>query len=266
VVAFLGFAHERVTRSSARLRYLAESAFPIFLLHQPVTVVLGYGVVQLPLGIAAKFMLLLSGSVIVTLAIYHFGVRRFGPARYLAGMKQAAKRTGVTESLGPRAATVRRSFSVRRALWTSIFTAALLVPSASRADDPTGVWWADGGAAQVEIVHCDDALCGKVVWLRSPFDLSGCPLRDEKNPNPALRGRGVLGLELLNGLRRLAGDAEEWEGGQIYDPGAGRTYRATLRMNGPDKLELRGYVGIRLLGRTTSWIRVREDMQCRETG
>lgn len=101
VVALLGFAHERITGSSLRLRYLAESAFPIYLLHQPVTAFLAYGVVQLPWGIAAKFVLLLSGSVAVTLAIYHFGVRPFGPTRYLTGMKPAAKRIGMAGSPGP---------------------------------------------------------------------------------------------------------------------------------------------------------------------
>ena len=64
--------------SGPRLRYLAESAFPIYVLHQPVVVVLGAAVVALPLGIPAKFVLLLAGSVAATLAIYHFGVRPFG--------------------------------------------------------------------------------------------------------------------------------------------------------------------------------------------
>lgn len=153
---------------------------------------------------------------------------------------------------------------MRRAVWTSLLAVLVLAPGASRAEDPTGLWWADGGAAQVAIVRCDEALCGKVVWLRSPFDLNGCPLRDEKNPDPELRGRDVLGLQLLHGLRPSDADAKEWKGGRIYDPGAGRTYRATLRMDGPDRLKLRGYLGIRLLGRTTDWIRVREEMQCRE--
>ena len=147
---------------------------------------------------------------------------------------------------------------------SGLLAVLLLAPALARAKDPTGLWWADGGAAQVEIVRCDEALCGKVVWLRSPFDLNGCPLRDENNPDPELRGRDVLGLQLLHGLRRSEGNADEWKNGQIYDPGAGRSYRATLRMNGPDRLKLRGYLGIRLLGRTTEWIRVREEMQCRE--
>jgi uncharacterized protein (DUF2147 family) len=153
---------------------------------------------------------------------------------------------------------------VRRTCWTLALAALLLTPASARAADPTGLWWADGGAAKVEIMRCGEALCGTVVWLRSPFDLNGCPLRDDKNPDPELRGREVLGLQLLHGLRPSGGDAGAWKGGRIYDPGAGRSYRATLRMEGPDRLKLRGYVGIRLLGRTTDWIRVREEMQCRE--
>jgi peptidoglycan/LPS O-acetylase OafA/YrhL len=87
VVALLGFARERVTRSAPSLDYLVESAFPIYVLHQPVVVVLAAGVVELPLGIAAKFVLLLAGSLAATLALYHFGVRPFRAARFLLGMK-----------------------------------------------------------------------------------------------------------------------------------------------------------------------------------
>jgi uncharacterized protein (DUF2147 family) len=107
---------------------------------------------------------------------------------------------------------------VRRSFGTLALAALLVTPASARAADPTGLWWADGGAAKVEIVRCGAALCGSVVWLRSPFDLNGCPLRDEKNPDPELRGRDVLGLQLLHGLRPSDGDAGEWKGGRIYDP------------------------------------------------
>jgi len=150
-------------------------------------------------------------------------------------------------------------------LRSAILAAVVLAPTMARAHDPTGVWWADGGAAKVEIEHCGDALCGRVVWLRSPFDPNGCPLRDEQNPDPALRERDVLGLRLLAGLRRSHADPLEWLDGEIYDPGAGRNYSATLRMDGPDRLKLRGYLGFRILGRTTSWVRVRGELQCNES-
>jgi uncharacterized protein (DUF2147 family) len=152
-----------------------------------------------------------------------------------------------------------------RILRSGILAALLLAPASARASDPTGIWWADGGAAKVEIEHCGDALCGNVVWLRSPFDPNGCPLRDDHNPDPALRERDVLGLRMLAGLRRSDSDPREWLDGEIYDPGAGRNYSATLRMDGPDRLKLRGYLGFRILGRTTNWIRVRDELQCNES-
>ena len=137
-------------------------------------------------------------------------------------------------------------------------------PSLASAADPTGLWWAEGGAAQVEVVRCGDALCGRVAWLRSPLDESGCLVRDRENPDPALRGRSVIGIELLRDLRRSHEESDGWVGGKIYDPGSGRTYRAVLRMDGPDRLRLRGYLGIQLLGRTATWIRVGSEMQCRQ--
>jgi glucan biosynthesis protein C len=104
VVALLGFAHERVTTSSPRMRYLAESAFPIFLLHQPAIVFLGYPIVQLPLGIAAKFVLLLTSSVVVTLAVYHFAVRPFQLPRTLTGMKPLPRPAGAAATRPAHAA------------------------------------------------------------------------------------------------------------------------------------------------------------------
>jgi len=265
VVALLGFAHGRVTRSSAALRFLAESAFPIYVLHQPVVVVLAASVVLLPLGIVAKFLLLLAGSVAVTLALYQFGVRPFGPTRFLIGMKSSLRATP-----NEYASTADPSSPPRttRAWYRSSLIALLavpLVPGLARASDPTGLWWAEGGFAQVEIRRCeDDALCGEVVWLRHPFDERGCELRDVENPEPGLRSRPLVGLEIVRGLEASGQEPEEWAGGEIYDPGSGRTYSAVVEMDGPDRLRVRGYVGIRLLGRTTTWIRVGSENQCRE--
>ena len=50
-----------------------------------------------------------------------------------------------------------------------LLLALLLQPAVVEASEPTGLWWAEGGAAQVEIAGCDDALCGRVAWLRKPL-------------------------------------------------------------------------------------------------
>jgi len=132
------------------------------------------------------------------------------------------------------------------------------------AASPVGLWYAEGGAAEVEIRPCSDGLCGKVVWLRSPIGDDGCELRDDKNPDPTARGRTIVGLEVLHGLKQLDEDGRQWSGGAIYDPVSGRTYSCVARLDGDDRLFLRGYFGIRLLGRTTTWTRVgAEKRQCR---
>jgi uncharacterized protein (DUF2147 family) len=149
-----------------------------------------------------------------------------------------------------------------RVATTALAVVVLLSPAPAGGATPEGLWYAEGGAAQVEISRCAGALCGRVVWLRSPLDEDGCALRDRRNPDPALRTRPVLGLEVLRGLR--PDDDDTWTGGTIYDPSSGRTYRCELRLDGDDRLRLRGYVGVSWLGRTTRWVRVgRENLFCR---
>ena len=124
---------------------------------------------------------------------------------------------------------------------------------------PVGLWYAEGGAAEVEIRQCSDGLCGKVVWLRSPIGDDGCELHDERNPNPAARARPIVGLEILRGLKPIDEDRSQWVGGTIYDPIGGKTYSCIARLEGENRLFLRGYFGIQLLGRTTTWVRVRAE-------
>lgn len=140
-----------------------------------------------------------------------------------------------------------------------------LFVSATFAASPVGLWYAEGGAAEVQIVPCANALCGKVVWLRSPLGEDGCELRDDNNPDLNARNRTIVGLEVLSGLKQADGQGSVWTGGTIYDPSTGRTYSCNARMEGDDKLFLRGYFGIQLLGRTTTWSRVgAEQRQCRK--
>jgi len=141
-------------------------------------------------------------------------------------------------------------------------TAAFIIatrPVLAASAEPVGQWYAEGGAAVVEIAACGDALCGRVAWLHSPLDEDGCELRDKNNPDPALRNRRVIGLQILSGLVASDQNPVSWTGGTIYDPVSGNTYRCRLELEGHDRLRLRGYVGIPLFGRTTTWTRVRSD-------
>jgi len=136
-------------------------------------------------------------------------------------------------------------------------------PGLAESSSPLGLWNTEGGAAVVEINPCGGALCGQVVWLRSPLDKGGCELRDRNNPDPTLRNRLLIGLEILRGLFSSNQTPLSWTGGTIYDPVSGNTYPCRLELEGSDRLYLRGYLGIPFSGRTTTWTRVSsENTKC----
>ena len=77
----------------------------------------------------------------------------------------------------------------------------------------------------------------------------------------------MIGLEILGGLEPSSRAEGVWTDGTLYDPGSGSTYRASLTVADANRLELRGYVGVPLLGRTTTWFRVgSEQAICTEVG
>jgi uncharacterized protein (DUF2147 family) len=245
VLAFLGIARRYLTATGPALSYLSESAFPVYVLHQAAIVLPGYWVVGLPLGIATKYVLLLLLAVAVTMGIYHWLVRPFTVPRFLLGMRAKACPLRRPVALSPSAV----------ALLVAVAGVALPARASAAAATPIGIWYAEGGAAKVGIEQCDgEKLCGRVLWLRSPLDEDGCPLRDVHNPDRTLRFRKVEGLEVLQGLTERTDGT--WADGSIYDPASGYTYRCQVALDGNDRLRLRGYVGLPLIGRTTTWTRV----------
>lgn len=138
-----------------------------------------------------------------------------------------------------------------------ILTIALMaVPfMAALAQDVIGKWKLDDGSAIVEVYKSGDAYNGKIVWLEGPNDPSGKPASDTNNPDKALRSRKLIGLNMLSGLKKNGG---EYTGGSIYDPGNGKTYNCSMKVDG-DVLHVRGSLDKKgLLGRTMDWFRVKE--------
>jgi peptidoglycan/LPS O-acetylase OafA/YrhL len=109
VVALLGAAHRFLTPVRAGLPYLTESAFPVYWLHQSAIVLVGYPIVHLELGIAAKYALLLVASASATLAAYHFVVRRFRVTRFCVGMKPGSSKAPVGRVVGGTRGALARS-------------------------------------------------------------------------------------------------------------------------------------------------------------
>ncbi len=122
-----------------------------------------------------------------------------------------------------------------------------------------GIWKTEMDESKVEVFRCGEKYCGKIVWLKNPKYTDsnegqvGRPIIDRKNPDPALKSRPVLGLQILEGFTAEGGNT--WGNGTCYDPKSGKTYRGKIHLAAPDRLELRGYIGIPLLGRTSVWTR-----------
>jgi uncharacterized protein (DUF2147 family) len=130
---------------------------------------------------------------------------------------------------------------------------ALTGPVSAAADPVFGRWLVENGEAVIEIAPCGSEACGRVVWLENAWDAGGSPKRDVQNPNASQRMRPLCGLRLIEGLSP-AGDGS-WEDGTIYSARDGRTYGFEITPEGPDRLHVRGYLGISLLGGSQSWVR-----------
>jgi uncharacterized protein (DUF2147 family) len=121
---------------------------------------------------------------------------------------------------------------------TGVALAALVFAARASAFDIDGVWEVEDGDAHVQIWPCGDSLCGDIVWLKAPQNREGRPRLDDGNEDPKLRDRPLLGVELLEGFRRTA--ANRWEGGRIYNPRDGETYRVDVELLSADSLKVRG--------------------------
>ena len=132
----------------------------------------------------------------------------------------------------------------------------MLAPlAAAFAQDVVGKWKLEDGTAIVEVYQQGDVYNGKIVWLQTPTEADGSPAVDDLNPDPKLRTRQVLGLNMLSNLKKGNG---EYSGGSIYDPGNGKTYHCSMKVEG-DVLKVRGSLDKRgLIGRTMDWFRVKE--------
>lgn len=135
----------------------------------------------------------------------------------------------------------------------ALFLTASLSVLAQSGDAILGKWLNPSGEGQVQVYKKGDKYFGKLVWIKIPNDETGKPKTDKHNPDPALRSRPELGLELL---KDFTVDGKVYEGGTIYDPKNGKTYSCKMTLNG-NQLKIRGYIGISLLGRTEVWTRVK---------
>ncbi len=127
-----------------------------------------------------------------------------------------------------------------------VAVAILMIPAAAIAG-PAGKWRVADGTAQIQISPCGQALCGSIAWTN---DGDG---KDDHNPNPAQRGRSLIGLPILN---LQPSGANLWTG-NVYNANDGQNYSARMYLQSESVMKIEGCVpGTNICGEE-SWSRVR---------
>lgn len=142
-------------------------------------------------------------------------------------------------------------FSCRLLLFVFLMIAPLL--SFAQKDKIEGFWYNDKKSAKVEIYKATDGkFYGKIVWLKEP-NRNGKPKLDDHNTKADLRSRPLMGMSLLRSFNKESD--KTYDDGTIYDPENGKTYSCTITYRNDKELGVRGYIGISMLGRTTTFYR-----------
>jgi uncharacterized protein (DUF2147 family) len=115
--------------------------------------------------------------------------------------------------------------------------------------------WREPGGSIIHIAPCGADICATLVAIRA-----NAPSRlDIHNPDPAQRSHPLCGLVIGRSFHKTSPDHAE--GGMLYDPKSGKTYHGEMTVAG-DKLDLRGYVGLKVFGRTETWTRTQDTKPC----
>lgn len=127
---------------------------------------------------------------------------------------------------------------------------------AQQSDKILGTWLTEDKDGKIEVFKKGDQYFGKIIWIKNNTNKDGSsPKLDINNPDEDKRSTPIIGTIILKKLE-WDSDDQEWDDGEIYDPKSGNTYDVYAKLESENRLYLKGYIGISLLGRSTYWTRV----------
>lgn len=126
---------------------------------------------------------------------------------------------------------------------------ALNIQAQTKADAIVGEWLTQSKDGKILIYKQGTKYFGKIIGGNSEGR------KDTNNPDEALRNQPLIGKVILNNF--VFDGKSKWEDGTIYDPNNGKTYSCVIKLKSNNQLEVRGYVGISLFGRTDVWTRIK---------
>jgi len=124
----------------------------------------------------------------------------------------------------------------------------------ARAADPLGTWYTADNDSRVLITNCGGALCGKLVWLKTPIDpATGQPKLDKNNADASKQSRPLLGVPIVLGMTPSGSGV--WSG-NVYNASDGKTYSGSFTMTGDNTADLKGCV-MSIICKTQTWTRTK---------
>ncbi|MBA4853548.1 DUF2147 domain-containing protein [Emticicia sp. BO119] len=130
----------------------------------------------------------------------------------------------------------------------SFFGILFLLSTITFAQDITqGTWFNQEKSGKIQFFKQGDKYFGKIVWLKEPND-GGKPRTDKQNPDEKLRNIPLIGLINLKNFKQAGKDS--WVDGEVYDPKNGKTYSCKMTLTSPKTLDVRGFIGLSIIGRT----------------
>jgi uncharacterized protein (DUF2147 family) len=149
---------------------------------------------------------------------------------------------------------------MKKLLTLAIMVVSLITPAiqaqntATEGDAILGLWETGNGKARVQIKKYGNSYYGQIVWLKEPLNEEGKPKVDKNNPDETKRKTPLLGYRMLLGFEYIG--EKKWEKGTIYDPESGNTYNSKIEMSDNNTLDIRGFIGVSVFGRTDTWKRL----------
>ncbi len=123
------------------------------------------------------------------------------------------------------------------------------------ADRICGKWLSGEKNLMVEVYKADNQFKAKIIWYKDDPKYAMDEWRDKHNPDPKLRSRKILGMDVLHGLVYDAHN-DTWEHGIIYDAQHGKEWDAWCCIDKEGLLKVKGYWCFKFIGRTMTFRRV----------
>ncbi|TDQ75957.1 uncharacterized protein DUF2147 [Sphingobacterium yanglingense] len=140
------------------------------------------------------------------------------------------------------------NYTMRQLLFSFVALVFTMTCYAQSKDPIVGTWLNPSGEGKVEIYESNGKFFGKLYLVKDKSK------KDAQNPDEKLRSRALNGVVILNNFTKKG---TSYEGGEIYDPKSGKTYSCKMKLKGNDALDIRGFIGISMFGRSETWTRTK---------